>query len=57
MIEFMKLFPFRLGHINKNNLKELFKDAAPILIVFWSAFFAGFYNYVEVKEILNHKFN
>ena len=41
----------------KNNEKEFLNDAALWAIVFGALFLLVFYNYVEVKEILNHKFN
>jgi hypothetical protein len=41
----------------KNNGKELLKDAALWAIIFGGLSLLVFFNYFEVKEILNHKFN
>ena len=41
----------------KNNVKELTKDAALWAIVFGALTLLVVYNYAEVNEILNHKFN
>ena len=41
----------------RNNGNELLKDAALWVIIFGALFLLVFINYVEVKEILNHKFN
>jgi len=41
----------------KNNGKELIKDAALWAIVFGALTLLVVYNYAEVNEILNHKFN
>ena len=41
----------------KNNGEELLKDAALWVIIFGALSLLVFFNYFEVKEILNHKFN
>ena len=41
----------------KNKGKEFLKDSAQWVIIFVAIYLLVFYNYVEVKEILNHKFN
>ena len=41
----------------KNNGKELLKDAALWAIIFGALSLLVFFNYFEIKEILNHKFN
>ena len=57
MIGFIKLFPFRLAYINEIKGKEFLKDSAQWVIIFGAIYLLVFYNYVEVKGILNHKFN
>ena len=57
MIGFIKLFPFRLAYINEKKGKEFLKDSAQWVIIFGAIYLLVFYNYVEVKGILNHKFN
>ena len=49
----------RLGFVMsmKDNLKEILKDSAQWVIIFGALYLLVFYNYVEVKGILNHKFN
>ena len=51
--------PFRssIGYSMKNKGKELVKDAAMWAIVLGALTLLVFYNYAEVKEIINHKFN
>ena len=41
----------------KNKGKELLKDSAQWVIILGALYLLFFYNYVEVKEILIHKFN
>tara|TARA_B100000214_G_scaffold167342_1_gene120197 strand:- start:3397 stop:3525 length:129 start_codon:yes stop_codon:yes gene_type:complete len=41
----------------KNKGKELLKDAGLWAIIFGGLFLLVFYNYIEVKEALTHKFN
>ena len=57
MIGFIKLFPFRFVNINENKRKEFLKDTAQWVVIFGAIYLLVFYNYVEVKGILNHKFN
>jgi hypothetical protein len=40
-----------------NNRKEILKDVALWTIVSGALSLLVYYNYFEVKEILNHKFN
>ena len=40
-----------------NNRKEFLKDVALWTIVFGALSLLVYFNYFEVKEILNHKFN
>ena len=57
MIGFKKLLLFGLLISVKNKGNDLLKDAALWVIIFGALYLLVFYNYVEVKEILNHKFN
>jgi len=54
---FMRPFQYAKGISMKNNGKELLKDYALWTMVFGALFLLVFYNYIEVKGILNHKFN
>ena len=65
--EKIKLLSCMIGFINyshlglhismKNKGKEFLKDSAQWVIIFGVLYLLVFYNYVEVKGILNHKFN
>ena len=41
----------------KNNVQELLKDYVLSIFVVAALFLLVFYNYIEIKEIFNHKFN
>ena len=41
----------------KNNLKDLFNDAVMFTIIFGALTLLVFYNYVEINDDPNHKFN
>ena len=41
----------------KNKEKEFLKDSDQWVIIFGAIYLLVFYHYVEMKDILNHKFN
>ena len=57
MIGFMNLFANRFGVSMKNNRKEYLKGVALWVFIFGKLSLLVFFNYFEVKETLNHKFN